>query len=58
MLHIRGDGRLESDEEVAAEARKSLVDAQGELFAELEEDKWRSTASVLPKKVLPSFSAH
>jgi uncharacterized protein (DUF488 family) len=58
MLHIRGDGRLESDDIVAAEARKPLVDTQPALFAELDEDQWRSTASVLPKKAHESFSAH
>ena len=58
MLHIRGDGRLESDETVAAEACKPLIGAQPALFAELDEDQWRSTASVLPKKAPESFSAH
>ncbi|HME56793.1 MAG TPA: DUF488 domain-containing protein [Terracidiphilus sp.] len=58
MQHIRGDGRLDSDETVAAEAGKPLVGAQPALFAELDEDQWRSTASVLPKKVPVSFSAH
>jgi uncharacterized protein (DUF488 family) len=58
MLHIRGDGRVESDAVVAAASGKPLVDAQAGLFAELEEDKWRSTASVLPKKVPASSSAH
>jgi uncharacterized protein (DUF488 family) len=57
MLHIRGDGRLESDEAVATEAGKPLVDAQPALFAELDEDQWRSTASVLPKKAPESSSA-
>jgi uncharacterized protein (DUF488 family) len=58
MLHIRGDGRLDSDEAVAAEARKPLIADQPALFAELDEDKWRSTASVLPKKAPASSSAH
>ncbi|MGA3081398.1 MAG: DUF488 domain-containing protein [Terracidiphilus sp.] len=58
MLHIRGDGRLESDEMVAAQAGKPLVGAQPALFAELDEDQWRSTASVLPKKAPASSSAH
>jgi hypothetical protein len=58
MIHIRGDGRLESDETVATEAGKPLVGAQPALFAELDEDQWRSTASVLPKKAPESFSAH
>jgi uncharacterized protein (DUF488 family) len=57
MLHIRGDGRLESDETVAAEAGKPLVDIQPALFAELDEDQWRSTASVLHKKAPASSSA-
>jgi uncharacterized protein (DUF488 family) len=58
MIHIRGDGRLESDEAVAAEAGKPLIDSQPALFAELDEDQWRSTASVLPKRAPASSSAH
>jgi uncharacterized protein (DUF488 family) len=58
MLHIRGDGRVESDAAVAAQAGKSLVDAQPALFAELDEDQWRSTASVSPKRTPASSSAH
>jgi uncharacterized protein (DUF488 family) len=58
MIHIRGDGRLDLDETVAAEAGKPLVDTQPALFAELDEDQWRSTASVLPKRAPASFSAH
>jgi uncharacterized protein (DUF488 family) len=58
MLHIRGDGQLESDETVAAESGKLLVGSQPALFAELDEDQWRSTASVLPKKAPASFSTH
>jgi hypothetical protein len=59
MQHIRGDGRLDSDEAVAAsQTGKPLIDAQPALFAELDEDKWRSTASVLPKKAPASSSAH
>ena len=57
MLHIRGDGRVETDAQVAADSGKPLVDAQAELFAEIEEDKWRSTASVLPKRAPASSSA-
>jgi uncharacterized protein (DUF488 family) len=58
MLHIRGDGRVESDAQVAADSGKLLVDAQAELFAEIEEDKWRSTASVSPKRAPATSSAH
>ena len=58
MAHIRGDGRIETEEAVAAQSGKPLVDSQPALFAELDEDKWRSTASVLPKKAPASSSAH
>jgi len=58
MTHIRGDGRLEADEAVAAHAGSPVVDSQPALFAELDEDKWRSTASVLPKRAPASSSAH
>jgi uncharacterized protein (DUF488 family) len=58
VLHIRGDGRVESDADVAAESGKSLVNEQPALFAELDEDQWRSTASVSPRKTPESFSAH
>jgi len=58
VLHIRGDARVESDEAVANESGKSLVNEQPALFAELDEDQWRSTASVLPKKAPASSSKH
>jgi uncharacterized protein (DUF488 family) len=58
MTHIRGDGRLETDDDVATRSGKALVDSQPALFAELDEDKWRSTASVSPKRVPASSSAH
>jgi uncharacterized protein (DUF488 family) len=58
MLHIRGDGRVETDEVVAAQSGKALVEGQPALFAELDEDKWRSTASVLPKRAPANSSAH
>jgi uncharacterized protein (DUF488 family) len=58
MFHIRGDGRLEPDESVAAETGKPLIGAQPALFSELDEDQWRSTASVLPKRTPASSSAH
>jgi len=57
MAHIRGDGRIETEEAVAAQSGKPLVDSQPALFAELDEDKGRSTAAVLPKKAAASSSA-
>ena len=58
VLHIRGDGRIMADEEVTNESGKTLVNEQPALFAELDEDQWRSTASVLPKKLQVSSSKH
>lgn len=58
VLHIRGDARVETDTEVSAASGKSLVNEQPALFAELDEDQWRSTASVSPRRMPESFSAH
>ncbi len=58
VLHIRGDGRIMADEDVARESGKSLVNEQPALFAELDEDQWRSTASVSPRKAPASSSKH
>lgn len=58
LLHIRGDGRLQSEADLTAESGKPLVKEQPALFAELEEDQWRSTASVSPKRAPASSSAH
>jgi hypothetical protein len=43
---------------VATKSGKPLIDTQPALFAELDEDQWRSTASVLPKKAPANSSAH
>jgi uncharacterized protein (DUF488 family) len=58
VLHIRGDGRVDTDQDVARTSGKSLVNEQPALFAELDEDQWRSTASVLPKKAQANSSKH
>jgi uncharacterized protein (DUF488 family) len=58
VLHIRGDGHMETEADVTAASGKSLVSEQPALFAELDEDQWRSTASVSPRKTPASFSAH
>ncbi|MEX0611682.1 MAG: DUF488 domain-containing protein [Pirellulales bacterium] len=50
VRHIRGDGRLESEDEIATH------DKQGLLFAELEEQSWKSLRSVSPKHRPPSSS--
>lgn len=54
LQHIRGDGELQSEEQVAAASGKLLADPQPALFSEMDEDKWRSTASVSPKNRQPS----
>jgi uncharacterized protein (DUF488 family) len=43
VLHIRGDGRLETEEQVAPQEK------QGLLFADLEHESWKSLRSVSPK---------
>ncbi len=58
VLHIRGDERIMLDADIARESGKLLVNEQPALFAELDEDQWRSTASVSPKKAPASFSKH
>jgi hypothetical protein len=58
VLHIRGDARVETEPEIAAASGKNLVNEQPALFAELDEDQWRSTASVSPRKMPASFSTH
>ena len=58
LLHIRGDGRVQTDAELAAESGKPLMNDQPALFAELDEDQWRSTASVSPKKAPANSSTH
>jgi len=57
LLHIRADGHIDTEAEVALESKKPLAAAQPALFAELDEDQWRSTASVLPKKAPANSSA-
>jgi uncharacterized protein (DUF488 family) len=51
VLHIRGDGRLETEDEIAPPEK------QGVLFAELDEASWKSLRSVSPKHRPPSSSA-
>jgi len=50
VRHIRGDGRLETEDQIAPPEK------QGLLFAELEDESWKSLRSVLPKHQPPSSS--
>jgi uncharacterized protein (DUF488 family) len=56
LQHIRGDGSLQEEQQVAESSGKALVEMQPALFTEMDEDKWRSTASVLPKNQQPNSS--
>lgn len=48
VQHIRGDGKVQSEYEIRPQQR------QGMLFAEMEQDSWRSLRSVLPRHQPPS----
>ena len=58
MMHIRGDGRLQTEEQLKRELeQKDPSLAQGMLFAAEEVEEWKSTRSVLDKRPRQSFSA-
>jgi uncharacterized protein (DUF488 family) len=57
LRHIRADGRVQTDAQVTAESGKPLASEQPALFTELDEDAWRSTASVSRKRAPASSSA-
>src|SRR5450756_1375464 len=44
LVHVRGDGTLQDDAAVGADSGKRLSEVQPALFAELDEERWRSTA--------------
>jgi uncharacterized protein (DUF488 family) len=58
VLHIRGDGRVQSEEELAAEEEFHKTKGQLSLFDTEDTEAWRSTQSVSPRKAPPSSSAH
>jgi uncharacterized protein (DUF488 family) len=55
VTHIRGDGRLQTDEELES-LQSPKDDGQLMLFEEVKETPWRSLRSVLPKSQQPSSS--
>jgi len=58
IRHIRGDGRLQPEEELRAELEAEHPErAQLELFGPPEVDEWKSTRSVLPRKAPENSSA-
>jgi uncharacterized protein (DUF488 family) len=57
VLHIRADGRLQTEAEVATEELRKKLGDQRPLFDIAEAAPWRSIRSVLPKRRQPTFSA-
>ena len=57
VVHIRGDGRAQSEDDLAAEEHFRRTKGQLSLFDLEEPDEWKSTQSVLPKNPPPSSSA-
>ncbi len=58
IRHIRGDGRLQAEEELSAEIEAEHPErAQLALFGPPEVDEWKSTRSVLPKRTPENSSA-
>ena len=47
LLHIRGDGRIDEDDQIKGFGAQD--ERQGMLFAELERDPWRSLQSISPR---------
>jgi uncharacterized protein (DUF488 family) len=56
VLHIRGDGRLQTEAEIAAEETFRKTKGQLSLFDTEEPDQWKSTQSVSPRRAPPSSS--
>jgi uncharacterized protein (DUF488 family) len=54
--HIRGDGRTQSEDQLAAEEQFRKTKGQRSLFETEEPGEWKSIQSVLPRKTLPSSS--
>ncbi len=56
VVHVRGDGRAQTEEQLAAEERFRKTKGQLTLFDLEEAGPWRSTRSVSPRKRQPSSS--
>jgi uncharacterized protein (DUF488 family) len=50
IKHIRGDGRVQTEAEIAAEEKFCKTKGQLSLFETEDSDEWKSTRSVLPKR--------
>jgi uncharacterized protein (DUF488 family) len=56
VIHIRGDGRTQSEAEFAAAENFRKTKGQLSLFDAEEPDQWKSTQSVSPRRAPPSSS--
>jgi len=56
IIHIRGDGRAQSEDELAADLDLQKNKGQKNLFETEETAEWKSARSALPKKTRPSSS--
>jgi len=56
VVHIRGDGRLQSEKEVADAETFRKTKGQMTLFELEDPDQWRSTRSALPREARPTSS--
>jgi uncharacterized protein (DUF488 family) len=56
VVHLRGDGRAQTEAELAAEEKFRKTKGQLNLFDAEEPGEWKSTQSVLPRKAPPSSS--
>jgi uncharacterized protein (DUF488 family) len=56
VIHLRGDGRQQTEAELAAEEKFRKTKGQLNLFETEEPGEWKSTQSVLPGRAPPSSS--
>lgn len=56
VMHIRGDGRVQSEAELAANQQFQKTKGQLSLFETEDPRQWKSTQSVLPRNPPPSSS--
>jgi uncharacterized protein (DUF488 family) len=57
VRHVRADGRVQTETEIAAEDVERKLGSQRTLFDVVGAAPWRSIRSVLPKRRQPTFSA-
>ncbi len=56
LIHIRGDGRVQTEDQLAAEENFRKTRGQRNLFDTEEPGEWKSTQSVLPRRAPPNSS--